>query len=74
MLQIRSVLLWLVALSEAAIRHQSSPPLSLFCCAVHVVSYVRRAARLARAAKKKNMDLWQYGQMVTMPDFRAGPW
>ena len=41
---------------------------SLFCCAVHV-SCVRCVARLARAAKKKNMDPWKYGQMVTMPDF-----
>ena len=43
--------------------------LSLFCCAVHVVSCVQCVARLARAAKKKNMNLWEYGQMVTMPDF-----
>ena len=34
--QIHGVLLWLVALSEAAIRHQSSRLLSLFCYAVHV--------------------------------------
>ena len=63
--QVRGVLLWLVALSEAAIRHQSSPPLSfaVLCMCVRCV------ARLARAAKNKNMDLWQYGQMVTMPDF-----
>ena len=26
-------------------------------------------ARLARAAKKKKTHLWQYGQLVTMPDF-----
>ena len=57
MWQIRGVLLWLVALSEAAIRHQPSPPPSLFCCAVHVVSCVRRVARLERAARKKNEDL-----------------
>ena len=36
---------------------------------MHVVSRVRRVARLARAAKKKNMHLWYYGPMVTMPDF-----
>ena len=39
------------------------------CCAVHVVSCVRCVARLTRAVKEKNMALWQYCQMVTMPDF-----
>ena len=58
--QIRGVLLWLVALSEVAIRNQSSPPLSLFgCTAVRCACMcVRCVARLARAAKNKNMDLW----------------
>ena len=51
--QVRGVVLWLVALSEAAIRHQSSSPLSLFCCVVHAC-----VVCLAHAAKNKNMDLW----------------
>ena len=50
-----SVLLWLVALSEAAICHQSSPALSfavLCSCAC-----VRCVGRLALAAKNKNIHL-----------------
>ena len=52
--QIRGVLLWLVALSEGVIRHQSLSPLSLamLCMCVNCV------ARLARAAKNKNVELW----------------
>ena len=52
--QVRGVLLWLVALSEAAIRYPSSPPLSfaVLCMCVRCV------ARLARAAKNKNKDRW----------------
>ena len=30
---------------------------------------VRCVARPAYAAKNKTMDLWKYGQLVTMPDF-----
>ena len=45
--QVRGVLLRLVALFEAVIRHQSSPPLPLFCYAVHVCA-VCRASRARR--------------------------
>ena len=45
--QVRGVLLWLVALSEAAIRHQSSPPLSLLLCCACVCG-VSRASRAAK--------------------------
>ena len=60
MWQIRGVLLWLVALSEAAIRHQSSPPLSLvLCCACCVTRAVYRASG-ARREKR----IWTFGNMV----------
>ena len=58
--QVRGVLLWLVALSEAAIRHHSSPPLSLFCCAVH--GCVCGVSRVSRAPRK--IRIWMFGNMV----------
>ena len=54
--QVHGVLLWLGALPEAAIRHQSSLPLSLLLCCACVC--VRCVAHLARAAINENMDLW----------------
>ena len=56
--QVRGVLLWLIALSEAAIRHQSSPPLclSLCCACVCGVSRISRAPRQIRP--------WVFGNMV----------
>ena len=57
------VLVWLVALLETAIGHQSSPPLSLLlCCACCVVCAVCRASD-ARREKKKNGSsvIWSNG-------------
>ena len=55
--QVRGVLLWLVALSEAAIRHQSSPPLS---CAV-LCMYVCAVSRVSRKYEYGSLELWSNG-------------
>ena len=59
--QVCGVLLWVVALSEAAIRHQSSPPLSLFCCAVNVMCVVCRASCAPREKEYGCLVLWSNG-------------
>ena len=56
-------MLWLVALSEAAIRHSPSPPLSLLRCYA--------CASGVCAAQKVDIDLSYYGRMVATPDFRV---
>ena len=56
MWQVHGVLMWLVTLSEAAIRHQYH--LSLVCCAVHVCG----VSRVSRAPGK--IRVWIFGKMV----------
>ena len=58
--QIRGVLLWLVALSEAAIRHESSPPLSLSFAVLCMFEYVRAVCRASVACREKK----EYGSLV----------
>ena len=53
--QIRGPPLCLVALSEAAIHHQSSPPLSFAVLRMYVCAV---CARLAHATKNEHMGLW----------------
>ena len=61
MSQIPGVLLWLVAISEAAIRHQSSPPLSfaVLCMLRHACG----ESRVWRAPRKKkgSLVIWSNG-------------
>ena len=68
MSQVCCVRLWLVASSEAAVRHLSSPPLSLSlllcCCAC---SYGVSCA--PRKIIPGHLGLWQCSKMITMPDF-----
>ena len=62
----RGVLLWLVASSEAAIRHPPSPSLPLLCCAC--------ASGVSRAAKhNNNMDHSQFRKRPRCPisDWKA---
>ena len=58
MWQVRGVMLWLVALSEAAIRHQSSPPLSFAVLCMH--EYVCAVCRASGSRREKKV----YGSLV----------
>ena len=63
--QVGGVLLWLVALSGAAIRHQLSPLPLLLCCAC-----VCGVSRVSRAPRKIRIHIvWIFGNMVKWSRF-----